>query len=133
MIALLSLTLIFLLAGLHSACAVLPPGWSDTDIGSPAHAGSASYSNGGWTVSGGGADIWGTNDQCNFASQIFECDGAIVALVTSVQNTDPGTGWSKAGVMFRNDTTAGAVNLFMTATAGEGVISNSHPRGRIVL
>jgi hypothetical protein len=115
------LALMFFIAGLPPARAGLPPGWSDTDIGTPADAGSASDNNGAWTVSGGGADIWGTADQCNFASQSFNCDGAIVALVTSVQNTDPGSGWAKAGVMFRNDTTAGAVNAFMTATATEGV------------
>ncbi len=112
---------LFLFAGLPPARAGLPPGWSDTDIGTPADAGSASDNNGGWTVSGGGADIWGTADQCNFASQGFNCDGAIVALVTSVPNTDPSSGWSKAGVMLRNDTTAGAVNAFMTASAGQGV------------
>jgi hypothetical protein len=99
----------------------VPPGWSDTDIGSPADAGSASYLNSEWTVSGGGADIWGTNDQCNFASQIFNCDGAIVAQINSVEDTDPASGWSKAGVMFRNDNTAGAVNAFMTASATQGV------------
>ncbi|HEV7927356.1 MAG TPA: lamin tail domain-containing protein, partial [Verrucomicrobiae bacterium] len=115
------LTLMFLLAGLCPANASLPPGWSDTDIGSPADAGSASYAEGAWTVSGGGADIWGTNDQCNFASQVFNCDGAIVAHVTSVENTDPASGWPKAGVMFRNDNTAGAVNAFMAATAAQGV------------
>jgi len=117
------LALIFFLAGLPPASAGLPPGWSDTDIGTPADAGSASDTNGAWTVSGGGADIWGTADQCNFASQSFNCDGAIIAQVTSVQNTDPGSGWSKAGVTFRNDTTAGAVNAFMTATATQGVNS----------
>jgi hypothetical protein len=113
--------LMLFFAILPAARAALPPGWSDTDIGSPADAGSASDTGGAWTVSGGGADITGTSDQFNFASEGFNCDGAIVAQVTSVQNTDPGTGWSKAGVMFRNDTTAGAINAFMTATAGEGV------------
>jgi regulation of enolase protein 1 (concanavalin A-like superfamily) len=106
---------------LSSAHAALPAGWNDADIGSPADAGSASSVNGLWTVAGGGGDIWGAADQFNFASQPFDCDGAIMAEVTSVQNTDPGTGWSKAGVMFRNDTAAGAVNAFMTATATEGV------------
>lgn len=103
------------------ALAALPPGWTDVDVGGPADAGSASDNNGGWTVAGGGADIWGNADQFNFASIPVSYDGAIVALVTGVQNTDPGTGWSKAGVMFRNDTTAGSMNVFMTATAGEGV------------
>src|ERR1700722_3039543 len=120
-ISLAPLTLIFLLTGLCGVSAGVPPGGSATDIGSPADAGSASYLNSEWTVSGGGADIWGTNDQCNFASQIFNCDGAIVAQINSVEDTDPASGWSKAGVMFRNDNTAGAVNAFMTASATQGV------------
>ncbi len=69
--------------------AALPPGWTDADIGAPADAGSATYTNGGWIISGGGGDIWRTNDQFNFASRTCDCDGAVVALVTSVQNTDP--------------------------------------------
>jgi len=101
--------------------ASLPPGWSDTDVGTPGDAGSASYLNGLWIVSGGGADIWGVADQFNFAGQSFNCDGSLMAHVISVQNTDPSSGWSKAGVMFRNDTTSGAVNAMMTATAGQGV------------
>ena len=57
-----------LLAISQSASASLPAGWSDADIGSPALAGSASYDNGLWTVTGGGSDIWNTADQFNFAS-----------------------------------------------------------------
>ena len=41
--------------------------------------------------------------------------------MTSLQNSDPGSGWSKAGLMFRNDSTAGAVNVSIVATAGNGV------------
>ncbi len=119
--ALVPVTLIILLATFRPACAGLPAGWSDADIGSPADAGSASNTNGGWTISGGGADIGGTSDQFNFASQVCNSDGSIVALVTSVQNSDPGVGWSKTGVMFRNDITAGAANAYMTASAAQGV------------
>src|SRR5205807_641550 len=36
----------------------LPSPWVDSDIGSPAIAGSASYSNGVFTVNGAGADIY---------------------------------------------------------------------------
>ena len=36
----------------------------------------------------------------------------------SVQNTDP---WAKAGVMFRNDNSASAMNVAVVATAGNGV------------
>ncbi|MGD0814928.1 MAG: hypothetical protein ABSA83_15085 [Verrucomicrobiota bacterium] len=40
-----------------TAWAALPPGWSNEDIGSPGLAGSATYTNGLWTVTGGGTDI----------------------------------------------------------------------------
>jgi regulation of enolase protein 1 (concanavalin A-like superfamily) len=105
----------------RSALAALPAGWSDADIGSPGVAGSAAYNNGGWTVAGGGSDIWNSADQFNFASTPFSADGTITVQVTSLQNTDPGSGWSKAGVMFRNDTSAGSVNVCLVATAGNGV------------
>jgi hypothetical protein len=42
------------LLGNNIAAAALPSGWTDVDIGSPGMAGSASYSAGNWTVSGGG-------------------------------------------------------------------------------
>ncbi len=104
-----------------TAWAALPPGWSDADIGSPGLAGSATYTNGLWTVTGGGADIWGTSDQFNFASTNYTGDGTMIVLVTSLQNSDPGSGWSKAGLMFRNDSTAGSANVSIVATATQGV------------
>ncbi|HEV2454040.1 MAG TPA: hypothetical protein VGY98_07250, partial [Verrucomicrobiae bacterium] len=99
----------------------LPPGWSDTDIGLPGLSGSAGNTNGLWTVTGGGSDIWGTADQFNFCSTNFNGDGAMIALVTSLQNSDPGSGWSKAGLMFRNDITAGSANVSIVATAAQGI------------
>jgi regulation of enolase protein 1 (concanavalin A-like superfamily) len=103
------------------AWAGLPAGWSDADIGSPGLAGSATYADGLWTVTGGGSDIWNTADQFNFASTNFSGDGTMIVQVTSLQNSDPGSGWSKAGFMFRNDSTAGSVNVSIVATAGQGV------------
>lgn len=110
------ISFLLLLAG--AAWAGLPPGWSDADIGSPALAGSASYANGSWTITGGGADIWNTADQFNFASESVSGDGSMVARVLAIQSSDP---WSKAGVMFRNDSTAGAANVAVVATIGNGV------------
>ena len=103
------------------AWAGLPSGWTDADIGSPGLAGSATYTNGNWTVTGGGGDIWGTSDQFNYASTSMVGDGTMIARVTSLQNSEPGSGWSKAGLMFRNDSTAGSVNVSIVATFGEGV------------
>lgn len=104
-----------------TAWAALPAGWADNDIGSPGLAGSATDASGLWTVTGGGADIWGTSDQFNFASTNYSGDGTMITLVESLQNSDPSSGWSKAGLMFRNDTTAGSVNASIFATAGQGV------------
>ncbi|HEY5041370.1 MAG TPA: chitobiase/beta-hexosaminidase C-terminal domain-containing protein [Verrucomicrobiae bacterium] len=98
----------------------LPPGWTDADIGSPGMAGSAGYTNGNWTVTGGGSDIWGGSDQFNYASTSVGGDGTIIAKVTSLQNSDS-SGWSKAGIMFRNDSTAGSVNVSIVAAATQGV------------
>jgi len=103
------------------AWAGLPSGWSDADIGSPGLAGSASDVNGNWTLTGGGSDIWNAADQFNFACTSVGVDGGITAKVTSLQNSDPSSGWSKAGVMFRNDTTAGAVNISIVVSALNGV------------
>jgi regulation of enolase protein 1 (concanavalin A-like superfamily) len=104
-----------------TAWADLPQGWSDADIGSPGLAGSATYAGGLWTVAGGGSDIWNTADQFNFASTNYTGDGTMIVRVTSLQNSDPSSGWSKAGLMFRNDSTAASANASIVATAGQGV------------
>lgn len=98
--------------------ATLPAGWTDADIGSPGRTGSASLAGGLWTVSGGGSDIWNAADQFNFASTPFNCDGAVMAQVMSLQDTDP---WAKAGVMMRNDSSAGAINLSLVLSESNGV------------
>jgi len=110
-----------LLGATRGALAALAPGWSDLDIGSPAHSGSASFANNVWTVAGGGADIWNASDQFNFASESFSGDGTVIAKVLTLQNTDPASGWSKAGVMLRNDASPGAVNAAVVATISNGV------------
>jgi regulation of enolase protein 1 (concanavalin A-like superfamily) len=111
---------VFFLAN-NPVWAQLPAGWTDADIGSPGLPGSASYASGVWTVTGGGSDIWNNADQFNYASTNFTGDGTMIVQVTSLQNSDPSSGWAKAGLMFRNDSTAGSVNVNIVATAGQGV------------
>jgi hypothetical protein len=106
-----------LLCGVGPVLGQIPTGWTDVNIGSPQYAGSASYAKGIWTVSGGGSDIWGTGDQFNFVYQ-NTTNNVIVAEATAVENTDP---WAKAGVMIRDDTTAGALFANVVITPGEGV------------
>ena len=116
-----ALAIVFSLLIQSAFSQALPSGWTDVDIGSPGVPGSAAYTNGGWTVKGGGADIWNGSDQFNFASTMLNGDGTIIARVTSLQNSDPASGWSKAGVMFRSDNTAGSANVSIVATWGQGV------------
>ena len=82
----------------------LPLGWSDGDIGSVGSAGSASYTNGTFSVMGGGAGLSGTSDGLNFAYQPLSGDGSIVARVVSAQ----GNYYPEAVVMIRETLTAGA-------------------------
>src|ERR1035438_4815560 len=111
------LTLAFMLKGMP-ACAGLPSGWADQDIGSPALVGLASYTNGLWIVIGGGADIWNGSDQFNFCSNSLTGDGMIIARVLSQNGTDT---FAQTGVMIRNDSTAGSPEASVLITPGNGV------------
>lgn len=95
----------------------LPVPWVDQDIGNPSPAGDASFSNTLFKVSGSGADIWGTADAFHYAYLPVSGDCTIVARVTSVANTDP---WAKAGVMIRQNLTAGSANAMVAITPGNG-------------
>jgi beta-glucanase (GH16 family) len=95
-------------------------GWSDGDIGSPGSPGFAGFdpSSASWNVSGGGADIWNGADQFNFVHQSLSGDGSVIARVASLANT---SAWAKAGVMLRNDETAGSAFADVVITPGNGV------------
>lgn len=96
----------------------LPPPWQGRDIGDVGSPGLASFFNGRFTVSGAGADIWGTNDQFQLVSMPFTGDGTLSARVTAQQASQP---FAKSGVMFR-DTTAGNATFFdVLATPSNGV------------
>ncbi|MDF7823649.1 carbohydrate-binding protein, partial [Pontiellaceae bacterium B12227] len=82
----------------------------DEDVGSPSLAGSASYANGIYAITGGGSDIYNTADHFHFLSSGHSGDGEIAAQVTSVENTDT---WAKAGVMFRETSDAGSKEVMV--------------------
>src|SRR6266478_4684977 len=95
----------------------LPAGWLDSDIGSVGAAGSATYTNGTFTVKAKGSGIDGgstsgslTADGFHFVYQLFSGDGAIVARVSNIQGENPGI---LAGVMIRQTLDPGAVNAFV--------------------
>ncbi len=92
--------------------------WVSQDIGSVGLTGSAGYGNNTFTVSGSGADIWGTADAFRFVYVRATENCTVIARVASLQNIDP---WSKAGVMIRESTNANAANAFIAVTPGNGV------------
>jgi regulation of enolase protein 1 (concanavalin A-like superfamily) len=103
--------------GTISITGTLPSGWTGTDIGSVGIAGGSSQSGGVYTLSGSGADIGGTADGFQFASQTLVGDGEIRARVTSQTNTNS---WAKAGVMIRDGSGGGAVNALVAITPSNG-------------
>ena len=91
--------------------------WVSSDIGSVAFKGSATGSNGNYSVSGSGADIWNNVDAFQYMNQPWNGDGEIVARVASIQNTDP---WAKAGVMFRQSLAANSAHTMTILSSGSG-------------
>jgi regulation of enolase protein 1 (concanavalin A-like superfamily) len=91
-----------------------PPPWSSVDIGDVGKAGSASVTNSVFTVSGSGADIFGTADAFQYEYQTLNGDGQIIAQVSSLTAADI---WSKAGVMIRDGNSAGAKQVSMLISA----------------
>jgi fibronectin type 3 domain-containing protein len=98
---------------------------SDADVGGPGKAGSASYANGVYTVTGGGADIWNNSDVFNFDSESVSGNATLITQVDSQTITDP---WAKAGLMFR-DTSAlvpsEAINFSIFVTGSNGIFAQS--------
>jgi len=75
-----------------------------TNVNINGASGSGTYSNGVWTVSGSGTDIWTHGSESfHFLYKQVTGDCTIIAKVESVQNT---VGYNKAGVMIRSDLNA---------------------------
>jgi len=112
-------TLSFLL-GMAAAGLAQTETWTSGDVGSPALTGSSNYNpaNDTFTVKGAGADITGTADQFQFVYQAVSGNCELVARVVTLQNTN---GWAKAGLMLREDLTAGGKNTLVAATVSNGV------------
>jgi regulation of enolase protein 1 (concanavalin A-like superfamily) len=93
--------------------------WQQTDVGAVAKAGSTTFSNGVYTVSASGADIWGTTDEFRFTYQTSSDSSIVVtARVDSVQNVHA---WTKAGVMIRAGSGAAAPHASVFVTPGKGI------------
>jgi RHS repeat-associated protein len=96
----------------------LAAGWSHGDIGSVGVAGSATYSNGTFTVKGAGSSIGGTADSMHFVYQPLSGDGTIVARVATVQGAFP-----QAGVMIRETLDAGSANALVEFQPNQAFLS----------
>ena len=100
-----------------SVTSALPSGWTNNDVGAVSAAGSSSYSGGTFSVTGSGADIWGTADEFQFAHTTLTGDGSIVARVATVQHV---ADWTKAAVMIRGSLAAGSAHGMMVVSAARG-------------
>ncbi len=98
----------------------LPSPWQSQDIGNVGTAlGSANKVGSVFTVAGSGADIGGTADAFRFVYQPASGDCTNVARVATQQNTSTG---AKAGVMIRDNLTAGAMEASVSVTPGSGIV-----------
>ncbi|HVD94218.1 MAG TPA: Ig-like domain-containing protein [Vicinamibacterales bacterium] len=102
-----------------NAPASLPAGWADADIGAVPFPGTASAANGTFSVTGSGADVWGTADAFHYAYRSMTGDGTIIARVTSIQQGV--NAWVKAGVMIRDTLDAGSAQAFILVSTSKGV------------
>lgn len=99
-------------------------GWHCEDVGYPDPRGTQMFdaTNSGWTLEGGGFDIFFKADQFHFVWQPMIGDGALSAQVKFV---DPpnfmGNDYAKAGIMLRATTDAGSPYYAVFLTAQHGV------------
>jgi regulation of enolase protein 1 (concanavalin A-like superfamily)/dienelactone hydrolase len=96
----------------------LPAGWSHQDF--VATGGSAKESGGTYTLKGAGNEIWGTQDECQFAYQTVTGDCTITGKVTSIQNVEQ---WSLAGLMIRESLTKGSRYAMGGVSASGGSVA----------
>lgn len=83
----------------------LPAPWKNQDIGAVALAGSASYSQGAFTLRSGGQDFYRAPDGFHYVYQPFTGNATIIARVESIGNTHP---YALAGLMIRENLGASA-------------------------
>ena len=101
-----------------AAGSTLPAPWTNQDIGSVGLPGSATASNGVFTVKGAGADIWGSADAFQSVMQPITGDVQVVARVASIQDTNA---HAKAGLMLRGVLTAGSADVILDVQPGGSI------------
>jgi fibronectin type 3 domain-containing protein len=97
----------------------LPSPWATSDIGSTGAVGSASRSPSGvFTLTGAGADIWGSADAFRYVYQTASGDCDITARIVTLQNTNNA---AKGGVMIRESLNANSTQAMTNMTAANGL------------
>ncbi len=73
---------------------------------------------GAFAITAAGHDIWDKADSFRFVHRGWKGDGELVARIDSIEQKHD---WSKAGIMFRDGTGAGAKNVLLCYAAANGV------------
>ncbi len=88
----------------------VPSAWTSQDIGAVGAAGSSTFANNTYTIIGSGLNINDQADAFHYDATTQNGDGTIIAQITSLGNANP---WSKAGVMIRDGSDPGALEVSM--------------------
>src|SRR4029079_11993392 len=104
----------------------LPAAWDHRDVGAVGVSGSAGFdaATNTYTVTGAGADVWGTADAFHFAYIPVDGDFRVTARVASVQAV---AAWVKAGGMLRASLDPSSAQRFMLVSAAKGRASQRRP------
>jgi len=97
----------------------VPDPWKGQDIGAPVMPGKAAAdANGVYTITAGGADIWGDTDHFHYVYQPVNGDFTVVLRAVSITHADD---WSKGGPMVRETLDAGSNFAALELTPSNGV------------
>ncbi|HEX8060963.1 MAG TPA: discoidin domain-containing protein [Cyclobacteriaceae bacterium] len=110
--------------GCNVDCPPLPTRWNSQDIGNINYAGSACYSNGVFTLTASGNDIWDYSDAFRYTYRTITGDGEILVRVVSMDNTDV---WNKAGIMIRETLAPGSRHAIAFISSGSGAAFQYRP------
>jgi hypothetical protein len=85
-------------------------------------------------VAGAGTDIWGTADGFQFYYQKLVGNGTVIGRLTNMPTGNTVDSWAKAGLMMRNDLTAGSPNAYigLDGTNGQRFSVRATPNGTSV-
>jgi len=116
---LLSLAMGIIVFNASAQDCVAPSGWTTDIIGATTPGQQACGIDGGISITAAGKDIYGSADEFVYVYREFSGDGWIIA---KVESQDLSNEWAKAGVMIRDDNTAGSKFVMCMLTPVNGAI-----------